>query len=554
VFSPTIRARLILTNVLLLVVWGSSLLYLRVNIARSGDAIAAQRVALERLQTINDAAQAFGALRYWLTDLAVSQLNESENLARQMREELERHLEALPASDSARTAEIRAHVANIWTNSQDAAKAYLDDNRVLGNSLLAQSRQSSMAVSALIQALGSEQQATAKRAGETVLDGGEASTRLSLILLSIAIGASFCLTWATVRAITRRIAQIMSALQAMAKGDLTAELDTTGKDEIAEMGRALYEGIRRIAKMVREVHATASHVTSASQQLAMASEHLSAGALEQASSVEETSASLEQLSATVKENAESARQASQFAAGSRDLAETGGQVVTAAVHAMGEISGASRRIADIIAAIDEIAFQTNLLALNAAVEAARAGEQGRGFAVVAGEVRTLAQRSAAAAKEIKALIQDSVQRVQDGSVLVNRSGLTLEEIVASVKRAADLIGNIAAVGQEQSSGIDQVSRAVSQMDQVIQANSVQTEEVSATAQVLAAKAAELQALVERFKLEEGVGQARAVESDPLPPPRFWKTSKKMVPPPRAGDGSPRAQDDAFHGLRNELLT
>ena len=513
-FAPTIRARLILTNVLLLVVWGSSLLYLRVNIARSGDAIDAQRVAVEQLHTINSAAQAFGALRYWLTDLALSQLTESENLARQMREELERHLKALPASDSARTGEIRDHVAHIWTTSQDAAKAYLDDNRVLGNSLLAQSRQSSMAVSAQIQALGAEQEAHVKRAGETVLERGEASTRLSLILLSIAVGASFCLTWATVRAISGRIAQIMSALQAMARGDLTAELDTTGKDEIADMRRALHEGIRRIARMVREVHATVSHVTSASQQLAMASEQLSAGALEQASSVEETSASLDQLSTTVKANAESARQASQFVTGSRDFAENGGQVVTAAVHAMEEISGASRRIAAIIAAIDEIAFQTNLLALNAAVEAARAGEQGRGFAVVAAEVRSLAQRSAAAAKEIKALIQDSVQKVQDGSVLVNRSGLTLEEIVASVKRAAALIGDIAVVGEEQSSGIDQVNRAVSRMDQVIQANSAQTEGVAATAQMLAAKAAELQALVERFKLEEAVGETGAVEPEP----------------------------------------
>jgi methyl-accepting chemotaxis protein len=221
---------------------------------------------------------------------------------------------------------------------------------------------------------------------------------------------------------------------------------------------------------------------------------------------------LEQITGTVKQNADNARQANQLAVGSRDTAEKGGEVVSQAVSAMREINEASKKIADIITTIDEIAFQTNLLALNAAVEAARAGEQGRGFAVVAAEVRSLAQRSATAAKEIKALIQDSVQKVQDGSGLVNKSGQTLQDIVSSVKKVTDIIGEIAAASQEQSGGIDQVNKSVSQMDQVVQSNAAQTEELSSTAQAMSAQAQQLQALVGQFKLNGGGGAALDVHS------------------------------------------
>jgi methyl-accepting chemotaxis protein len=209
---------------------------------------------------------------------------------------------------------------------------------------------------------------------------------------------------------------------------------------------------------------------------------------------------LEEITGTVKQNADNAKQADQLAMGSRDVAERGGQVVDTAVTAMGEINESSKKIADIITTIDEIAFQTNLLALNAAVEAARAGEQGRGFAVVASEVRNLAQRSATAAKEIKTLIQDSVSKVESGSELVTKSGETLGEIVSSVKRVTDIVGEIAAASQEQSSGIDQVNRAVTQMDRVVQTNAAQSQELSSTARSLTAQAEQLQALVARFKL------------------------------------------------------
>jgi hypothetical protein len=259
-----------------------------------------------------------------------------------------------------------------------------------------------------------------------------------------------------------------------------------------------------------QVAEIADTVTIAAQQLAAASEELSSGAQEQASSLEETASSLEEITGTIQQNADNAQQANQLAGNSREVAEKGGEVVGRAVQGMSEINAASRKIADIITAIDEIAFQTNLLALNAAVEAARAGEQGRGFAVVAGEVRNLAQRSAGAAKEIKGLIQDSVSKVEAGTHLVNQSGQTLNEIVTSVKRVTDIVSEIAAASREQAGGVEQVNRAVTQMDQVTQGNASQTEELSSTAQGLAAQATQLQQLVAQFNLVKKSSGTRQV--------------------------------------------
>jgi uncharacterized protein Yka (UPF0111/DUF47 family) len=249
-----------------------------------------------------------------------------------------------------------------------------------------------------------------------------------------------------------------------------------------------------------QVSEIADSVTVAAQQLAAATEELSSGAQEQASSLEETASSLEEITGTVQQNADNAQQANQLAGTARNVAEKGGDVVGRAVQGMSEINASSRKIADIITAIDEIAFQTNLLALNAAVEAARAGEQGRGFAVVASEVRNHAQRSAGAATEIKGLIHDSVAKVEAGTNLVNQSGHTLTEIVTSVKRVTDIVSEIAAASREQAGGVEQVNRAVTQMDQVTQSNAAQTEELAGTAQGLASQATQLQQLVAQFNL------------------------------------------------------
>jgi methyl-accepting chemotaxis protein len=253
---------------------------------------------------------------------------------------------------------------------------------------------------------------------------------------------------------------------------------------------------------LQDVAESAANASSSSQQLAAASEAIASGAQEQAASLEETSASLEEITAAVRQSADNAMQASQLAGGSKDSALQGQDVVSKAITAMAEINVASAKISDIISTIDEIAFQTNLLAVNAAVEAARAGEEGRGFAVVASEVRSLAQRSAVAAKEIKVLIQDSLRKVDAGSALVNRSGETLQGIVGSVKRVTDIVGEIAAASGEQSAGIEQVNTAMTQMDQVTQSNSAQTEELSATAEALSEQAAHLLELIGTFTLND----------------------------------------------------
>ncbi len=330
----------------------------------------------------------------------------------------------------------------------------------------------------------------------------------AILLAAISVGGAL-LGMKIAGQITRALAQVVERTQQAATGDLRVRVHLDARDELGEMGRALNAMMERFESTMAQVRHAAHQTAVAAQQVAAGSTQLSSGAQEQASSLEETAASLEQMTSTVRQNADNARQANQMAAGARDAAEQGGTVVKAAVAAMGAITTSSRQIAAIITTIDEIAFQTNLLALNAAVEAARAGEQGRGFAVVASEVRGLAQRSAAASKEIKTLITDSVTKVEDGSGLVLKAGTTLTEIMAQVKKVADLIAEITAASQEQSQGIEQVNKAVTQMDTVTQQNAAQTEELSSTAQALAAQAEELSAQVAQFKLAAGSSESPA---------------------------------------------
>jgi methyl-accepting chemotaxis protein len=372
-------------------------------------------------------------------------------------------------------------------------------------------------------------------------------TMIGLVLGGLALGLAFGYTIA--RMIARPLAQTVALLKDIAEGegDLTKRLEANSRDEVGEVAKWFNAFMDKLHDIIAQVKDAANHAATASQQLSAAGEQLASGAQEQASSLEETAASLEEITGTVKQNADNAKQANQLAVGSRTTAEKGGQVVTSAVGAMTEINRSSKKIADIITTIDEIAFQTNLLALNAAVEAARAGEQGRGFAVVAAEVRNLAQRSATAAKEIKGLIQDSVQKVEAGSALVNQSGQTLEEIVTSVKRVTDIIAEITAASQEQSTGIDQVNKAVTQMDQVTQSNAAQTEELSSTAQSMAAQAEELQALVGRFKVADG-HHAAAVHAaaQPAAPRPAARPAPKALP---AKGGSKKAAEPALVGAR-----
>ena len=355
---------------------------------------------------------------------------------------------------------------------------------------------------------------------------------LTLVLFTVALGFATFTTRELRRQIAVPLELAVAALLQVAKGDLTASLQVDATDEVGQMAQALNEALEKLRATLREVAETAATATSSAQQLAASAVAIASGAQKQAASLEETSASLEQITATVRQSADNARQASQLATGSRESAEQGQEVVASAIAAMAEINTASAKISDIISTINEIAFQTNLLAVNAAVEAARAGEEGRGFAVVATEVRSLAQRSAEAAKEIKGLIQDSLQKVEKGSELVNRSGATLQGIVASVKRVTDIVGEIAAASAEQSAGIDQVNTAMTQMDHVTQSNSAQNEELSSTAQALSEQSARLLQLVGTFSLGTQSESSRA-DRALRPPLQSHRHSKGSVGRPAA---------------------
>jgi methyl-accepting chemotaxis protein len=295
------------------------------------------------------------------------------------------------------------------------------------------------------------------------------------------------------------MAEAQNALGALAQNDLTQEVQGTYQGELDKIKVSINTALENLSHTITTVRGAVESVTAGSEQITKGNEDLSQRTSEQASALEETSASMEEMTSTVKQNADNAKQANQLAIAARDTADKGGSVTKKAVEAMGEINKSSKKIADIITVIDEIAFQTNLLALNAAVEAARAGEHGRGFAVVAAEVRNLAQRSATAAKEIKGLINESIQRVTDGSELVNQSGKTLDEIVSSVKRVTDIIAEITAASQEQASGIDQVNKAIMQMDETTQQNAALVEETTSAAQSMKEQAKELMQQVEVFK-------------------------------------------------------
>jgi methyl-accepting chemotaxis protein len=330
------------------------------------------------------------------------------------------------------------------------------------------------------------------------------TTRLAMIGLGVgALLIGFLFAWWVTRTITRPINQALGVAQRVASGDLTGDVVVTSKDEAGQLLQALKDMNESLVKIVGEVRGGTDSISTASKQIASGNADLSQRTEEQASSLEETASSMEELTSTVKQNAENARQANQLAAGASEVAVRGGAVVGQVVTTMSSINDSSKKIVDIISVIDGIAFQTNILALNAAVEAARAGEQGRGFAVVATEVRTLAQRSAAAAKEIKELISDSVHKVEDGTRLVDEAGKTMDEIVSSVKRVTDIMAEISAASQEQSSGIEQVNQAVTQMDEVTQQNAALVEEAAAAAESMQEQAQSLTQAVSVFKLSAG---------------------------------------------------
>lgn len=326
--------------------------------------------------------------------------------------------------------------------------------------------------------------------------------RTVLILAAITLAIGGLLAWRLARSITVPIAEALTIAQTVAAGDLSSRIDVRSQDETGQLMSALKLMSENLSRIVGEVRHGSDTIAAASSQIASGNQDLSARTEEQASSLEETAASMEQLTSTVKLNADNAREANQLAVSASEVAVRGGATVSEVVETMGLINASSKKIVDIIGVIEGIAFQTNILALNAAVEAARAGEQGRGFAVVASEVRSLAQRSAAAAKEIKALIDDSVGKVGTGSRQVAEAGRTMEEIVASVRRVTDIMGEISVASQEQTSGIDQINQAISQMDQVTQQNAALVEQAAAAAASMQEQAGSLVQTVGVFKIDE----------------------------------------------------
>ncbi|WP_343653509.1 methyl-accepting chemotaxis protein [Herbaspirillum sp.] len=358
--------------------------------------------------------------------------------------------------------------------------------------------------------------------GNTLIGGGIISVVLAMLL-----------AWWLSNNITRPLALAVRLARQVAGGDLSARIEVASRDETGELLGALRDMNASLVRIVSGVRRGTDMIATASSQIASGNLDLSSRTEQQASSLEETASSMEELTSTVQQNTANAREANRMAREASGIASNGGGVVSRVVETMEDINASSRKIVDIISVIDGIAFQTNILALNAAVEAARAGEQGRGFAVVATEVRSLAQRSAAAAKEIKALISDSVAKVESGSVLVNEAGDTMREIVESVQRVSNMISEISAAGEEQRSGIEQVSQAVGQMDQVTQQNAALVEEAAAASQALQEQAQELAHAVSVFRIDATDVQTAAEVAMPAAGAMAQERTTQPVAPARA---------------------
>ncbi|MDR5770909.1 MULTISPECIES: methyl-accepting chemotaxis protein [unclassified Caballeronia] len=439
--------------------------------------------------------------KYW------SAFQTREATVHKLADELKR---TLPAGESRdlidRFASAHAAMGDGYRRGFDAFKAAGFESSAGDNAVAGVDREPAALLEQAAQKIAADSAEVSAHADSAARQASFISVTLMLFVLALSLIGGYLFS----RTVSGPLVRALGCARAVAKGDLSHEFETDGKDEIAELLVALKHMQTSLATVVSKVRQNAEGVATASAEIASGNLNLSSRTEEQAASLEETAASMEEITATVRQNADNAVAASSLAENASQTATRGGQMMEKVVETMHGISESAGKVGEIIAVIDAIAFQTNILALNAAVEAARAGEEGRGFAVVASEVRSLAQRSATAAKEIKELIEQSAGRVETGSSLVRDAGSIIADIVGSVERVTDVVGAISSASKEQTTGIEQVNMAVTQMDEVTQQNAALVEQASAAAQALAEQARSLRDVVAIFKLRgDGMGTMRA---------------------------------------------
>jgi methyl-accepting chemotaxis protein len=505
-------------------------------------------VQTAQLRELMQMRTALGDLRRFEKDLIVlyERAEEARHYQGQWQDALGRARESAArlgdgTGHAAEAAQLAARLDGYARHFEPVAKQLLAggyDTAATANKLLGPAKQEAHEAEKVIVSIEKAIAAEIAAAEAEMKQGMQQTLGLYAVVVVLAIASIVPTTLANMASICRPLEAAGLTARRIADGDLTAPIDVRGADETARLQRQLAHMQQSLRRMVSQVRQATDSIALASSEVASGNADLSSRTEQAASNLQQTASSMEQLTGTVKQSADSAAQANQLAASAAEVAQRGGSVVSQVVATMDEINRSSRKIADIIGVIDGIAFQTNILALNAAVEAARAGEQGRGFAVVASEVRSLAQRSAEAAKEIKALIGASVERVGAGSRLVQDAGATMDEIVASVQRVSDIIGEISAATSEQSTGIGEVNSAVNQLDRMTQQNAALVEQSAAAADSLKDQAAKLAAAVATFRLEAGAAAlgAAAIEraqqtaratpapvNEHLPPPTLSPT-------------------------------
>lgn len=503
----TITQKLMVMAIAILMLSGSVLLYI-VSEIRQSDAVIngvidEQEQILEHLSKLERAQKLFDDYYSWLTHMALSWRAESEEQANEARAKLETLLDELEETDTNLVTTVRPQIEPLHQSMVEALDWYIDNNRAEGNKALAVGSESAEKIDVVISRRVDKVREELKQATDELVANNSALLNDALLglVLSVVFGGILAIIMS--RSITRPIgadpSEVRVVAEEIARGNLLLEMGTQRKAPTGVYA-AMATMKSKLTDVISVVQDVSAQVRRGAAEILQANMSLNKRAEEQATNLERTAASMEEMTTTVKQNANNSRRADELVKEARTEAERGGLVVKDAVDAMVEISTSSGRIADIIGVIDDIAFQTNLLALNASVEAARAGEQGRGFAVVASEVRALAGRSASAAKEIKELIEDSTNKVQGGSNLVNETGQALEKIVASVTKVSEIVAEISTASQEQASGIEQVNHAVMRMEDMTQQNAALVEEVTAACMSLGDKAAALDKSMAFFKI------------------------------------------------------